>query len=206
MTIRTIDVVKVARAIALAATVVLLAAACAAFNDPTKGDLPLATVDLQRMYVGWYIVATIPNRLERGIVGSYDVFSPGETPGLLREDFYMWRGNVTGPKSHFEGCIQVLPGSDNADWRVKPIWPVSLPFKIVYVDPDYRYVLFGEQNRRWGWIYSRTQTISDADYGSLMDEFHKLGWDTSLFRRVVQTPDQVGAQGFWSDGIGNQSK
>jgi hypothetical protein len=50
------------------------------------------------------------------------------------------------------GRIQVLPETDNADWRVKPIWPVSLPFKIVYVDPDYRYVLFGEQNRSWGWL------------------------------------------------------
>jgi apolipoprotein D and lipocalin family protein len=202
---RTTYLAKVIRIIALMTTVVPLAG-CFGFNDPAKGDLPLANVDLERMYVGWYIVATIPNRLERGIVGNYDVFSPGEKPGWLREDFYMWRGNFTGPKNHLVGRIQVLPESNNADWRVKPIWPLSLPFKIVYVDPDYRYVLFGEQDRNWGWIYSRTQNISDLDYTSLMAEFGKLGWDTSLFRKVIQTPDQVGAPGFWSDGVRQQSQ
>jgi hypothetical protein len=70
-------------------------AACFSFNDPTKGDLPLAKVDLDRMYAGWYIVATIPNRLERGVVGSYDGFSPGEEPGWLREDFYMQRRPIS---------------------------------------------------------------------------------------------------------------
>jgi apolipoprotein D and lipocalin family protein len=176
-------------------------AACFGFNDSTKGDLPLAKVDLERMYVGWYIVATIPNLLERGVVGSYDVFSSGEKPGWLREDFYMQRGGFSGPKNHLVGRIQVLPESNNADWRVRPIWPLSLPFKVVYVDPEYRYVLFGEQDRSWGWIYSRTQTISDVEYAALMAKFRALGWDTSLFRKVVQTPDHVGAPGFWSDGV-----
>ncbi len=186
-------------AAALAAFIPL--AACAGLGIPTKGDVPLAKVDLARMYVGWYIVATIPNGLERGIVESYDVFSPGAKAGWLREDYSMRRGGFSGAKTHFIGRIEVLPGTGDADWRVKPIWPISLPFQIVYVDPDYRYVLFGEQDRKWGWIYSRTQTLSDADYAAILAKFRALGWDPSLFRRVVQTPDQIGAPGFWSDGV-----
>jgi len=97
--------------------------------------------------------------------------------------------------------IDVVPGTGNADWRVKPVWPLRLPFQIFYVDPDYRFVLFGEQDRQWGWIYSRERTISEADFAALLDRFKALGYDTSKFRRFVQSPDQIGKPGFWSDGI-----
>jgi apolipoprotein D and lipocalin family protein len=184
----------------LAACLSVSIAACAGI--PTKGDVPLAKVDLQRMYGGWYIVAVMPNVLERGLVGSYDVFSPGKRAGAIHEDYYMQRGGFDGKKNHFSGdVIRVLPDSGNADWRVSPVLPVSLPFQIVYVDPAYRFVLFGEQDRKWGWIYSRTQTISDADYADLLGRFRALGWDTAPFRRTVQLPEQIGAPGFWSDGV-----
>lgn len=85
----------------LASMLVLATAGCATTKNPA---VPLADVDLERMYGGWYIVA--------------------------KEHRYVVR-------------IDVLPDTRNADWRVRPIWPVQLPFQIVYVDPQYRYVLFG---------------------------------------------------------------
>ena len=169
---------------------------CSAAEQP----IPLASVDLPRMYGGWYIVATIPNFLERGVVGGYDVYSPG-TADAIHEDFFMQRGGFDSKKQHFITNIAILPRSNNADWRVKPIWPLRLPFQIYYVDSNYRYTLFGEQNRRWGWIYSRKQIISDSDYRELLTKFEALGYDITRFRKVVQTPDQVGVAGFWSDGV-----
>lgn len=192
---------RTTRALAVALLAPLLLAACVDAGDPKAGTVPLAHVDLGRMYAGWYIVATIPNPLERGVVESFDVLSAGPRPGVIREDFYMRRGGFGAKRNHLVSRIEVEPGSGNADWRVAPFWPIRLPFQIVYADPDYRFVLFGEQNRKWGWIYSRTQTISDTDYTRLLGKFRALGWDTSLFRKVVQTPDQVGAPGFWSDGL-----
>lgn len=164
------------------------------------GPVPLARVDLSQIYGGWYIVATIPNVLERGVVDSYDHFAPGEKGGI-REDFYCRRGGFEQAKAHFVVAIDVQPRSNNADWRVKPFWPLSLPFQILYVDPDDRFVLFGEQDRKWGWIYSRDRLISDADFAALLGRFKALGYDTSRFRRVVQLPEQVGKPGFWSDGV-----
>lgn len=190
-----------ARAAIAAVLAALLGSGCVNTGDPGAGVVPLATVDISRIYAGWYIVATIPNPLERGVVESYDVLSPGPTPGLIREDFYMRAGGFAAKRKHLVSHIKVLPHSNNADWRVTPFWPVSLPFQVVYVDPDYRYVLFGEQNRKWGWVYARAQTISEADYALLMGKFRDLGWDTTLFRKVIQTPDQVGAPGFWSEGV-----
>ena len=178
----------------------LLAGGC--LDLPAKGDVPLAKVDLHRVYGGWYIVALMPNPLDHGLVGSYDVFSPAGPRGRIHEEFYFWKGGFGGKRHHFSGnTITVLPDSGDADWRVQPIWPVSLPFQIVHVDPDYRFLLFGEQNREWGWIYSRSRDVSPADYASLLGEFRRLGWDTSRFRKGIQTESEIGAPGFWSDGV-----
>lgn len=163
--------------------------------------LPLAQhVDIDALYGGWYIVATIPNRFEKGMVGAYDVYSRG-ADGDIREDFYMRRGGFDATLRHFVVSDHVLPGSHGASWRVRIFWPVSLPFLVLYVDPDHRYILFGENNRSLGWIYARSANIDEADYRRLLEKFTELGYDSTRFRKVVQFPAQIGAPGFWSDGI-----
>jgi apolipoprotein D and lipocalin family protein len=172
-------------------------AACA---TPSRPAIPLASVDLSRIYGDWYIVATIPNFLEKGMVGAHDVFSRG-THEAIREDFYMQRGGFNATQRHYVAAISVKENTQNGDWRVRPIWPLRIPWQVLYVDPQYRFVLFGEQNRNWGWIYSRTPTVSDAEYQELLSRFAAMGYDTGRFLRVVQTQDQIGQPGFWSDGI-----
>jgi apolipoprotein D and lipocalin family protein len=167
----------------------------------TRPPLTLAPqVDVSRMYGGWYIIATIPNSFERGMVAPYDVYS-ARPDGGVREDFYAQRGGFGAKRRHFVVHDWVRPGSHGAHWRVQILWPINLPFLVLYVDPDYRYALFGEENRAVGWIYSRTPVVDDAAYAALLTHFAAEGYDTSRFRRIVQRPDQIGKPGFWSDGI-----
>jgi apolipoprotein D and lipocalin family protein len=163
--------------------------------------LPLADdVDMNRMYGGWYIVATLPNAFEKGMVAPYDVYSR-RPDGGIREDFYMRRGSFAAEKKHYVVHDWVKPGTHNAHWRVQLIWPLNFPFLVLYVAPDYRFALFGEADRKLGWIYSRDPVLSDADYQDLLAKFQALGYDTAKFRRVVQRPDDVGQPGYWSDNI-----
>jgi apolipoprotein D and lipocalin family protein len=184
--------------LALAALTLMAAGlqGCATAGKP----LPLAYVDMNRMYGGWYLIATLPNSFERGLVGPYDVYSR-RPDGDIREDFYTRRGGFDAPLKHFIVHDWVRPGTHNAHWRVQVIWPINLPFLVLYTDPDYRFVLFGEDSRALGWIYSRTPRISDADYQALLARFQAAGYDASKFRKFVQAPDQIGQPGFWSDGI-----
>jgi apolipoprotein D and lipocalin family protein len=161
--------------------------------------VPLATVDLGRMAGDWYILATLPNSFERGIVAPHDVYTV-RPKGDIREDFYSRRGGFSGSIKHAHTTISIRPNTGAADWRVH-IGPLALPFQVLWVDPDYRFVLFGEQNRKLGWIYGRSPTISDADYRAMLGRFQALGYDGSKFRKFVQTPDQIGEAGFWSDGV-----
>ena len=164
-------------------------------------SVPLAqSVDLNRMYGGWYIVATIPNGFEKGMVAPYDVYSK-RGDGEIREDFYMRRGSFTAKHKHFVVHDWVKPGTHNAHWRVQVLWPVNLPFLVLYVDPDYRFVLYGEDDRNLGWIYSRDPTLSDSDFQALLLKFKAVGYDTTRFRKIVQRPIDIGQPGYWSDDI-----
>ncbi len=171
--------------------------ACAASLRP----VPLAShVDLDAIQGGWYILATIPNHFERGMVAPFDVYSL-RANGDIREDFYLRRGGFDAKVRHYTVRDTMVSGSNNARWRVHLFGPVSLPFLVLYTDPAYRYVLFGEDNRSVGWVFSRTPTIDDVDYRALLDRFAALGYDTTRFRKVIQRPEQVGMPGFWNDGI-----
>jgi apolipoprotein D and lipocalin family protein len=168
---------------------------------PATAKTPLApNVDMSRMYGGWYIVATMPNLFERGMVGPYDVYSPAPDGGI-KEDFYMRRGSFDAPRKHYVVHDWIKPGTGNAAWTTQVIWPLKLPFLVLYVDPQYRYVIFGEDIHSLGWIYARQPRFSDADYAEALTHFQALGYDPTKLRRVVQEPDQIGKPGFWSDGI-----
>jgi apolipoprotein D and lipocalin family protein len=107
---------------------------------------------------------------------------------------------VVAPQKHYTVHDWVRPGTHNAHWRVG-FGPINLPFLVLYVDPDYRYLLFGERNRDLGWVYSRQPDIPDADLEMLMERFRSVGYVPSRFRKFVQHRDQIGAPGYWSDGI-----
>jgi apolipoprotein D and lipocalin family protein len=82
-------------------------------------------------------------------------------------------------------------------------WPVTidLPFLVLYVDSNYQYALFGEQDRALGWIYARSPVISELEYRELLARFSAVGYDAERFRKVIQTPEQIGRPGFWNEGI-----
>jgi apolipoprotein D and lipocalin family protein len=172
----------------------------------TLRPMPLAAqVDLEAMQGNWYIFATIPNHFERGMVAPFDVYSL-RANGDMQEDFYLRSGGFDAKVRHFTVRDSIVTGSHNASWRVHVLWPISLPFLVLYVDPAYRYVMFGETNRSLGWVFSRTPTIEDADYHALLDRFAALGYDAARFSKVVQLPEQIGKPGYWSDGIVSRTR
>jgi apolipoprotein D and lipocalin family protein len=133
----------------------------------TQPPLPLAKdVDLNRMMGPWYLIATIPNWFEKGMVAPYDVYS-FRPDGDIREDFTVREGSFEAVPKHFTVHDWAEPNSGNARWRVRIIsWPLDLPFLLLYVDPGYQFALFGEESRDLGWIYARKQEIRRRPIGS----------------------------------------
>lgn len=170
-------------------------------SRPLGADpLPPPKVDMERMYGGWYMIATLPNWFEKGIVAPYDVYSK-RPDGDLQEDFTFRAGSFAATPKHFSVHDWIIPNTNNTHWRVQVFWPLDLPFLVLWVDPQYRYVIFGEEDRKLGWIFSRTQDIPEADYADLLRHFDALGYVSGNLVKFVQRPEQIGKPGYWSDGI-----
>jgi len=180
-----------------------LACAIAALMSPFSLRANPATqpqVDMNRMYGGWYMIATLPNWFEKGIVAPYDIYSK-RPDGDLQEDFTFRPGSFAAEPKHFTVHDWVLPNTNNAHWRVQVFWPINLPFLVLWVDPQYRYVIFGEEDRQLGWIFSRTRDIPAADYAEILRRFDAIGYDSGKLVKFVQRPEQIGKPGYWSEGL-----
>jgi apolipoprotein D and lipocalin family protein len=163
---------------------------------PDQPPLTLApNVDLDRYAGRWYVIANIPYFAEKGNVGSYfDVsFQPG---GKLTDVYNAYSKDFSAPLTSFTLGGYVVPDTGNARWRESPFWPIYLSYLILYVDPEYQTALVGYPGRGYGWVFARTPTIDEATYQSLLNRLRDQGYDISQFRRVPQTPQQVGNPGF----------
>ncbi|MBL6750820.1 MAG: lipocalin family protein [Nevskia sp.] len=161
-------------------------------------EAPLAlapAVDLQRFMGRWYVIANIPYFGERGYVGSYVEYAQ-RPDGGIDDLFFGHKGGFDAPLDKKTLKDRVVAGTNNARWRASPFWPVSFPYLILYVDPDYQYALVGYPDKRWGWVFARSPDISDDVYQQLLMRFYTQGYDISRFERVPQTKTQVGRAGF----------
>jgi apolipoprotein D and lipocalin family protein len=191
---------------ALVAASAALTGACT--NGPTnpnpRADAPLQTVpvDLPRYMGRWYVIANIPYFAERGFVGSYAQWTLRDD-GRIDDAYIGRKGSFEQPESHYQFLDTPVPGSGNGEWRVQPFWPVHVTQLTLYVDPGYRYTLLGYPGKGLGWVFSREPQMSDETYRALLARFDEMGYDTSRFRRVPQSPDQIEAPGFQSPGDKN---
>jgi len=152
-------------------------------------------VDLERYAGRWYVIANIPYFAESGKVGSY--FDLNFTADGKLTDIYNGRErSFDAPIGQFTMTGYVVPGTGNAMWRESPFWPLYFSYPILYVDPDYRHALVGYPGRSYGWILSRAPEMEDSVYNSLLLKLSDAGYDVTKFKRVPQSPDQLGRPGF----------
>lgn len=155
-------------------------------------------VDLSRYAGRWYIVANIPYFAERGNVGSY--FEVSFPNGRVRDVYYGRSGGFDAKLSHFVMTGYVVKGKGGAYWRESPFWPLYLSYLILYVSPNYQTALVGYPGREYGWVLSRKPRMDNATYEAMLSRFAAEGYDTTMFRRVPQFPDQIGQPGFIDPG------
>jgi len=149
---------------------------------------PLAVeqhVDLPRFMGDWYVIACIPTRIERQAYAPLESYRLDEA-GRVRTVFTFRQGGFDGPVRRYNPIGFVQPGSGGAVWGMQFIWPVRADYRIVYVDPDYRFTLIGREKRDYAWMMARTPHISEADYGRLQALLAAQGYDVSALRRMPQ--------------------
>ena len=153
-----------------------------------------APIDLKRFMGTWYVVARIPNALERGHMASRDLYT-------LRPDgkidvHYVWRTGPQEPEKVLDIVATVLPSTGNREWRMRFFKVVPTQQRILEIAPDGSWALLDSPGRDLAWIFSRKPAMDDALYVDLRARLKAHGVDTDKVWRVPQTAAEVGRRGY----------
>ena len=160
-----------------------LLAGCA---SPALPPLALAQkVDLARFMGDWYVIASIPTFIETGAHNAIESYRL-EADGSIATTFTFREGGFDGEPKRYTPRGFVVPGTGNAVWGMRFIWPIKADFRIAYLSPDYGQVVIGREKRDYVWIMARRPQILEADYQRLLGFLREQGYDTAKLRRVPQ--------------------
>ncbi len=161
----------------------LLLVGCASNSQPPMPTV--ASVDLDRFMGDWYVIANIPNFIEKGAHNAVESYRL-QADGTIQTTFTFRDGAFDGKQKRHTPKGYVVPGTGNAVWGMQFIWPIKADFRIVYLTPDYGQTVIGRNARDYVWIMARTPAMSDADYVGILDRLKKLGYDISAIQKVPQ--------------------
>jgi len=144
-------------------------------------------LDLYRFEGTWFEVARLPLPIPLGAdwVNTSDTYT--------RLDEQRWRviyrgnkGSSNGPERSLRQRLRVPDPTQPGEMQVSFLWPVWLPYRLIYVSQDYHYMLVTSSSMRLLWVMSREPVPPDHEYDRLVAMASEYGFDTESLYRVPQ--------------------
>ena len=142
------------------------------------------SVDLEKFMGKWFVIALVPNMIEKGATNSSDTY-------VLNKDGTIditYDAIKDGQARQIKQKGTVINKTSNAEWTIqmrKPFIPfMKFPFKIVYVDDNYEYMAVGYNKNTMCWINGRKTKITDAVSYTQLRAKQELGYKKEQFEFV----------------------
>ena len=129
----------------------------------------VAKVDLQRYLGTWYEIASFPQSFQKGCTGTtatYSLKQNGELEVLNRCRL----DSLDGKEKDATGRARVVDKDTNAKLEVSFFGPFWGDYWIVQLGDAYEYAVVGNPSRDYLWILSRTPTMDEAKYESILEK------------------------------------
>ncbi|APW44911.1 hypothetical protein RS694_15595 [Rhodoferax saidenbachensis] len=148
------------------------------------------SVDLARYSGKWFEIASYPMFFQRNCIADTTAEYTSTSDGTIRVD------NRCRTDSGFDeatGTASVVPGFGNSRLKVWFFWPFKADYWVIGLDPEYRWALVGNPNRKYLWLLSRTPQLSPELLKAALASASAQGFDLAQLRYTVQstaTPTQ----------------
>ena len=167
---------RIKQSLLAVASVVVIASGCG--GEPTD-DIPAVSNFDANSYLGtWFEIARMPNRFQDDLTnvkatyslredGKIDVLNEGFNQETEQWEQVTGRARFQGPRD--EGLLEVT--------FVGGIFLFGGDYKVIELDPDYKYALVTSSTRDNLWFLSRTPTVSPALRQKMIDLARTLRFD-----------------------------
>jgi len=166
----------------------LLAAAFFVAPAAVLAQTPVASVtsvDLARYTGKWFEIASFPMFFQRNCVGDATAEYAAESDGSLSVH------NRCRTESGFDeatGKATVVEGFGNSRLKVSFFWPFKADYWVLGLDPDYRWAVVGNPNRKYLWVLSRTPQLPPKMMEAALASASAQGFDLTQLRTTAQSP------------------
>jgi len=148
-------------------------------------EMKTVALDLDR-YVGkWYEIASIPQRFQRGCVGTtatYKKRKDGDVD-ILNE---CRMKTLQGPWKTARGKAWVVDSKEPGKLEVRFFWPFKGKYWVLEVGSQYEYAVVGHPDRKYLWILSRTPLLEEGVYQAILKRMQQVGYDLSQVQKTTQ--------------------
>jgi len=137
-------------------------------------------VDLERFSGDWYVLALIPTVFEKEASKGIENYSIDEQGNIEVRYTFTKEGRGSKEKVMYQRGW-VYNKQTNAEWRVRPLWPLKLPYYVLELDDDYTYTVIGTNNYKYLWIMARTPQIEEKILEGIIQRMVERGFNRDEF-------------------------
>lgn len=145
----------------------------------------VASVDIPRFMVDWYVIANIPTFIEKGAHNAVESYRL-DADGTIATTFTFHKDAFDGPLQMYTPRGFIVDTASNAVWGMRFIWPFNAEYLITHLNDGYTQTVIGRNKRDYVWIMARTPVIPVEDYARLVAELAAQGYDNSQLQKVPQ--------------------
>ena len=158
---------------------------CAAGDRAPMQVVP--SVDLARYAGKWYEIARLPNRFQRNCasdtMATYTLRPDGKI--AVVNQCRTSDGRLKSAKGTAHTASRKEP---NTKLKVTFFWPFYGNYWIMDLDPEYRWAVVGEPDRKYLWILSREPKLDEKLYGQILERAKNQGYDLGPLLKTKHTP------------------
>jgi apolipoprotein D and lipocalin family protein len=164
--------------------VTIFCAACTTTKELPPLD-KVSRVDMQRFMGDWYVIANIPTFLEKGAYNAIEHYDL-QPDGSVAIRFTFYKDAFDGPLKTLTMTGTPVDGTNNAEWKVSPFWPLKFPYYTVELADDYSWVVVATPNRGYLWIMSRQPEMSGELLKEITDRMVARGFNPAEIQKIPQ--------------------
>lgn len=149
-------------------------------RTPDNSTTP--TLDIRRFMGRWYEIARYEHRFEKGMThvsATYTLSGNGKIE-VLNE------GLKEGKHKQIKGRAKQPNPQDPGKLKVSFFLWFYSDYYVLYIDPEYRYLLVGSSSDKYLWIMSREKSLAKETLDQLIDKLRVRGYDTDKLLFVAQ--------------------
>jgi apolipoprotein D and lipocalin family protein len=143
----------------------------------------VASVDLARYGGKWFEIASFPMFFQRNCVADTTAEYMSAPDGAISVR------NRCRTDSGFDeavGKATVVEGFNNGRLKVSFFWPFKADYWIVGLDPEYRWAVVGNPNRKYLWVLSRSPQLAPPLLDTALASAKVQGFDLTQLRYTPQ--------------------